>query len=147
MSEIIIPNLLNYSLDSEDDILRARQPARDGAEVIDLGTADTTRIVTAVSELARNVFLYAGEGTMAWERIPEENRNDLTFVFEDGGLEIANHDTALRGEHSTSNGMGRTLSGSQTLIRRNGDRPGIRDLDTDQELAMMGVAQCSEAVQ
>lgn len=103
-------------IDSEDDILRARQAARDVAEAIGLGTTDTTRIVTAVSELARNVFLYAGEGTMAWERISEKNRNGLTCVFEDDGPGIADPDAALRGEYSTSNGMGRGLSGTQTLM-------------------------------
>ena len=116
MSEFFNPKLLKSSPDSEDNILRARQAARDVAAAIGLGTTDTTRIVTAVSELARNVFLYAGEGTMAWERIPEENRNDLIFVFVNDGIEIANHDTALRGECSTSNGMGRALSGTHTLM-------------------------------
>ncbi|MDR5657713.1 anti-sigma regulatory factor [Halodesulfurarchaeum sp. HSR-GB] len=103
-------------IDSEDDILKARQTAREVAEEIGLGTTDTTRIVTAVSELARNIYLYAGEGSMEWERIPEQNRNGLTFVFEDEGPGIADPEAALDGEYSTSNGMGRGLSGTQTLM-------------------------------
>ncbi|UWG49164.1 Serine phosphatase RsbU, regulator of sigma subunit (plasmid) [Halanaeroarchaeum sp. HSR-CO] len=101
---------------SEDDILRARHAARKVAEDIGLGMTDTTRIVTAVSELARNIYLYAGEGTMEWEPIPERNRNGLTFVFRDDGPGIADPNGALKGEHSTSNGMGRGLSGTQTLM-------------------------------
>lgn len=101
---------------SEDGIVRARQAARDAAEGIGLGTTDTTRVVTAVSELARNIFLYAGEGTMSWEEIPEENRNGLTLVFEDDGPGIAEPEAALLGEYSTSNGMGRGLVGTQTLM-------------------------------
>lgn len=103
-------------IESEDDILRARQAAREVAEEIGLGTTDTTRIVTAVSELARNIYLYAGEGSMKWERIPEKNRRGLTFVFEDEGPGISDPEGALKGEYSTSNGMGRGLSGTQTLM-------------------------------
>lgn len=105
MGELFNPKLLKSSLDYEDDIPRARQAARDVAGAIGLGTADTTWIVTAVSELARNVFLYAGQGTMSRERISEKKRNGLILVFEDDGPRIANPDAALRGEHSTSNGM------------------------------------------
>lgn len=101
---------------SEDDILTARQVARDVSEEVGLGTTDTTRIVTAVSELARNIVLYAGEGTMEWEQIPEKNRKGLTFIFEDDGPGIADPEGALNGEYSTSDGMGRGVSGTQTLM-------------------------------
>ncbi|MDR5657844.1 anti-sigma regulatory factor [Halodesulfurarchaeum sp. HSR-GB] len=103
-------------IDSKGDILKARQAAREVAEEIGLGTTDTTRIVTAVSELARNIYLYAGEGAMEWERIPEQNRRGLTFIFEDDGPGIDDLNGALKGECSTSNGMGRGLSGTQTLM-------------------------------
>lgn len=101
---------------SEDDILQARQSARDAAEAIGFGTTDTTRIVTAVSELARNIHLYAGEGTMEWERISEANRMGLTFVFDDDGPGIDDPDIAFNSEYSTSDGMGRGLSGTRTLM-------------------------------
>ncbi len=103
-------------IDSEADILQARQQARDVAEDLGLGTTDVTRIVTAVSELARNIHLYAGEGVMDWEQIEENGRTGLAFVFEDEGPGIADSAAALEGEFSTSDGMGRGLSGTQTLM-------------------------------
>lgn len=112
--------MTNYTgrveIDSEAGIVQARQRARNVAEEIGLGTTDTTRVVTAVSELARNTSLYAGEGTMAWEEIPEENRKGLTFVFEDDGPGIADPEAALKRKFSTSNGMGRGLVGTRTLM-------------------------------
>ncbi|MFA9518457.1 anti-sigma regulatory factor [Halopenitus sp. H-Gu1] len=101
---------------SETDILQTRQQARNAAEQIGFDTTDITRIVTAVSELARNVHLYAGEGTMKWRQITDNDQTGLTFIFEDNGPGIEDPDAALNGEFSTSDGLGRGLSGTQTLM-------------------------------
>lgn len=101
---------------SENDILQARQHARKAAEEIGFDTADITRVVTAVSELTRNMHLYAGKGTMECRKITERDRAGLTFVFEDDGPGIAEPEEALEGEYSTSDGLGRGLSGTQTLM-------------------------------
>lgn len=112
LGEFFNPKLIKLSLKSGDYIPRARHAARDVAEAIGLGTTDTTRIVMAVSKLARNVFLYVGERTMSWGRILKKKRNGLTFVFEDDVPGTATPDIALRGEYSTSNEMGRGVLGT-----------------------------------
>lgn len=103
-------------IQSETDILQTRQQARDAAEKIGFGTTDVTRVVTAVSELARNIHLYAGEGAMEWRQITDNNRAGLTVIFEDDGPGIDDPDAALEGEFSTSDGLGRGLSGTKTLM-------------------------------
>ena len=100
----------------EDDILRARQATRDVVEDMEFRLTDVTRIVTAVSELARNVHLYAEEGTMSWEVLEAGDRSGIELTFEDDGPGIDDVEAALRGEHSTSDGMGRGITGTKELM-------------------------------
>jgi serine/threonine-protein kinase RsbT len=101
---------------SETDILQTRQQARNAAEQVGFDTTDTTRIVTAVSELARNIHLYAEDGEMCWRQVDDGDRTGLTITFEDDGPGISDPEAALEGNFSTSNGMGRGLSGTKTLM-------------------------------
>jgi serine/threonine-protein kinase RsbT len=106
----------SITIASEDATLRARREARTVAEDVGFRVTDVTRIVTAVSELARNVYLYAEEGEMRWREIHRDGRTGLEIVFEDEGPGIEDVDAALSGEFSTSNGMGRGLSGTKRLM-------------------------------
>jgi len=103
-------------IESEDDILRARQQARDLAEECDFSITDVTRTVTATSELARNIHLYAGTGAMEWRELTDGGRTGLELVFDDDGPGIDDIEGVLRGEHSTSKGMGRGIEGTKTLM-------------------------------
>ena len=53
---------------TEWDIVAARQLGRNEAKKVGFGTVDQARITTAISELARNIYLYAGKGNIAIER-------------------------------------------------------------------------------
>ena len=101
---------------SEDDILRARQEAREIAEEIGFSTTDVTRIVTGVSELTRNMHLYAEDGIMKWREIEAARDSGLELVFDDDGPGIDDIEGVLRAEHSTSGGMGRGIQGTQKLM-------------------------------
>ncbi|TQQ81407.1 anti-sigma regulatory factor [Halonotius roseus] len=101
---------------SEDDILRARQEARAVAEEIGFSTTDVTRIVTGVSELARNMHLYAEDGIMTWREIEAGRDSGIELVFDDEGPGIDDIQGVLRAEHSTSGGMGRGIQGTKKLM-------------------------------
>ncbi len=101
---------------SEDDILTARQTTREVVESLDFRITDVTRTVTAVSELARNVYLYAGEGTMTWYEIRRGDRTGIELRFDDDGPGIKNLSAAVSGNYSTSHGMGRGLEGTRELM-------------------------------
>ena len=101
---------------SEDDILRARQEARAVAEEIGFSTTDVTRIVTGVSELARNMHLYAEDGIMTWREIEADRDSGIELVFDDEGPGIDDIQGVLRAEHSTSGGMGRGIQGTKKLM-------------------------------
>lgn len=101
---------------SETDIVTARTTMREVVTELGFGLTDTTRIVTAVSELARNVFLYAGTGEMRWRTGDDGNRQWVEIVFDDDGPGIPDLERALGEGYSTSKGMGHGLSGTQKLM-------------------------------
>ena len=101
---------------SETDIVTARTTIREVVTDLGFGLTDTTRIVTAVSELARNVYLYGETGTMCWRASSDGNRRFIEIVFDDDGPGIADVDRAIEEGSSTSDGMGHGLSGTRKLM-------------------------------
>ncbi len=102
----------------EGDIVLVRKKIREAAGSVGFGGTDITRIVTAASELARNIFKYAGTGTVVWARAREydRGREGLTIVFKDQGPGISDISQALQSGYTTSNGLGMGLPGSRRLM-------------------------------
>lgn len=98
------------------DIVIARSAARDAARQFGFGVIDQARIATAVSELARNIFLYAGSGTVAVRRVEQRGRTGIEIVCEDQGPGIANLDLVMQDGYSSSRGMGMGLPGARRLM-------------------------------
>jgi serine/threonine-protein kinase RsbT len=101
---------------TERDILAARHTVRDAAAELGFATTEITRIVTAASELARNVFKYAGEGTMRWSCVAEDERAGLELEFSDRGPGIQDLELALSEGFSTGGGLGMGLPGAKRLV-------------------------------
>ena len=101
---------------SDLDIVIARTLARDTAKNMGFGAIDQARIATAVSELARNIFLYAGSGTVTVREIERTGRKGIEIICEDQGPGIANIDTVMQDGYSTSRGMGMGLPGARRLM-------------------------------
>lgn len=101
---------------AETDIVTARTTIREVVTDLGFGLTDTTRIVTAVSELARNVHRYAEGGTMAWEVRTGEDRPRIDIVFDDDGPGIGDLEAALAEGHSSAEGMGHGLPGARKLM-------------------------------
>jgi serine/threonine-protein kinase RsbT len=100
----------------ETDIVFARRAVRDAASQLGFGQTDVTRIVTAASELARNIFKYAGEGVMRWRRIENGGSFGVELQFVDRGPGIQDIDLALQDGFSTSGGLGMGLPGARRLM-------------------------------
>lgn len=77
---------------------------------------DQTKIVTATSELTRNIIRYAGRGTVYIEHVSEGAKEGLRLTFEDLGPGIADIDMAMKDGYSSSNGMGLGLPGTRRLM-------------------------------
>ncbi len=100
----------------EGDVVVARRAVRDAANRMGFGITDTTRIVTAASELARNIVKYAGAGTMLIRAIEHEARTGLELVFADRGPGIADIQQAMTEGYSTTGGLGMGLPGAKRLM-------------------------------
>ena len=100
----------------ESDIVVARRTVREVAAQIGFGATDVTRIVTAASELARNIFQYAGKGAMHWRPVEEDGRAGLELKFVDQGPGITDVNVALREGYSTGEGLGLGLPGAKRLM-------------------------------
>lgn len=103
-------------IETEGDIVTARQTVRALATEVGFNTTDVTRIVTAASELARNTFQYAGKGVMHWRRLQNEGRTGLELKFQDHGPGIPDVNLALQEGYSTGRGLGLGLPGARRLM-------------------------------
>lgn len=101
---------------SEGDIVTARRLVRSAATALGFGITDVTRIVTAASELSRNIFHYAGSGVMRWWSLSESGRVGLELSFEDEGPGIPDVEKALEAGYSTAKGLGLGLPGAKRLM-------------------------------
>ncbi|HKU68531.1 MAG TPA: ATP-binding protein [Candidatus Baltobacteraceae bacterium] len=105
-----------FEIRSDADVVRVRQAARAIAQNAQLSIIDQTKLVTAVSELARNTLVHGGGGAAEIGFIEESGRRGIRAVFSDEGPGIADPESALAGGNSTGKGLGLGLSGSRRLV-------------------------------
>ncbi len=101
---------------SDEDVIMARQKVRNFAKELGFGLLDQTRVVTAVSELGRNIVVHAKEGKVSLFKIEKEGRNGVKVLFEDKGPGIPDIQKAMEEGFSTVGSMGLGLSGSRRLV-------------------------------
>jgi serine/threonine-protein kinase RsbT len=104
------------AIEGEGDVVAARQTVRQAAQTIGFGVTDTTRIVTAASELTRNICNHAGAGVMRVRSIDEDGRLAIELEFVDQGPGIPDVAQAMEEGYSTSGGLGLGLPGSGRLM-------------------------------
>lgn len=100
---------------SDSDVVMVRQRVRFWATQQGFNLVDQTKIVTAASELARNVLVHGNGGTARIEALNEGPRKGLKLTFEDRGPGIADVSLAMRDGYSSSGGLGLGLSGAKRL--------------------------------
>jgi serine/threonine-protein kinase RsbT len=101
---------------TESDLLFARQTAKEMMKEMGFGSADQTRMATAISELARNVLKYAGEGSCFIYEEQDEREMALKVVVEDNGPGISDIEQAMEDGFTTGNGLGAGLPGAKRLV-------------------------------
>ncbi|MHA6253008.1 anti-sigma regulatory factor [Oceanobacillus sp. CAU 1775] len=101
----------------EWDIVAARQLGREMAKELGFSTVDQARIATAISELARNIYLYAEEGSISYKVIySPENKAGLCLTVEDRGPGIPDIGQVMQDGFTTSGGLGAGLPGVKRLM-------------------------------
>lgn len=100
----------------EADIVVARQAGRALAAQLGFGATDQTLIATAISEVARNIVVYAQRGELVLREVRELGRVGVEVVAQDDGPGIANTELALRDGFSTGKSLGLGLPGARRLM-------------------------------
>jgi anti-sigma regulatory factor (Ser/Thr protein kinase) len=108
--------ILSLAVRYEHDVVAARQRARQIAGLLGFDAQDQTRIATAVSEIARNAFAYAGGGRVEF-LVEGQTAPQLFLVrISDQGPGIADLPQILEGDYRSSTGMGLGLVGARRLM-------------------------------
>jgi serine/threonine-protein kinase RsbT len=108
--EIVVP------IRVDADVVTARRAGRDLAGQAGFSTADLTLIATAISEMARNIVMFAERGEVTIRLVSEDDRHGVTITARDVGPGIDDLERALQDGSSSYGGMGLGLPGSRRLM-------------------------------
>jgi serine/threonine-protein kinase RsbT len=101
---------------SDTDIVIARQKGRAMAAASNFASAEATLVATAISELARNIVLYAKTGEVTLRVVENGSRLGIKIVAGDDGPGIADLEQAMQLGYSTSGSLGLGLPGVKRLM-------------------------------
>ncbi len=107
---------IRVAINSDQDIVSARQKGRVVANELGFSSGDATLIATAISELARNIVSYARRGQITIRQVNGLNRRGIAVIADDEGPGIADIRQALRDGFSTSGSLGLGLPGVRRLM-------------------------------
>jgi signal transduction histidine kinase/CheY-like chemotaxis protein len=108
--------IIALPIENEGDVVAVRQRAHRVAELLGFDRQDQTRIATAVSELARNAFGYAGGGRAEFVLDAETTPQRFAVRICDNGPGIASLQLILDGRYRSPSGMGLGLAGARRLM-------------------------------
>ena len=105
------------AITTDADVVSARQQARSMGGDLGFSSTDLTLLATAISEVARNITAYAGEGELRLRVVRGANgRQGIEVIAEDEGPGIANVELALQDGYTTGTGLGLGLPGARRLV-------------------------------
>ena len=104
------------SVASNDAVVNVRQSVREFAVDARLTLVDQTKLVTAASELARNMVVYGGGGIVVLEQLENDGRLGVRVTFEDQGPGIPDVTLAMRDGYTSGSGLGLGLGGAKRLV-------------------------------
>jgi serine/threonine-protein kinase RsbT len=107
---------IQVAINSDQDIVSARQKGRQMAAELGFSAGDATLIATAISELARNIVSYARKGEITLKMVNGSNRQGISVIATDEGPGITDLHQALRDGFSTSGSLGLGLPGVRRLM-------------------------------
>jgi len=108
-------SILEIPLRTEQDVVHARQRAREVAAGLGFDNQDQIRLATATSEIARNAFRYARGGAVTFS-VSLDLPQRLNITVTDSGPGIANLDEIMAGRYRSETGMGMGIVGTKRLM-------------------------------
>ena len=110
------PQEIRVAINSDQDIVVARQRGRSLALELGFSPGDATLIATAISELARNIVSYAQTGAISLQGIQTTYRQGILVIASDNGPGITDIRQAMRDGFSTSGSLGLGLPGVKRIM-------------------------------
>lgn len=108
--------VVRVTIRSDIDIVMVRQQARVLAKELGFSASDLTLIATALSELARNIVDFAGQGEIILSQINQGGHLGLVIIARDSGPGITDIERAMQDGYSTGKGLGMGLPGTRRLM-------------------------------
>ena len=108
--DLVIP------IKADVDVVTARQRARVLVSGLRFSTSELTLIATAISEVARNIVTYAGNGEIVLRIVQRGPRRGVLVIARDQGPGIPDIARAMEDGYSTSRSLGLGLPGSKRLM-------------------------------
>ena len=113
---IAIPNREEMLVFKEQDVIPFRNRVKDYAVKINMGLLNQTKLITAASELVRNLLKYGGGGKVEIETVNNGRENGIRLTFTDKGPGIKDLDLAMKDGYSTGKSLGLGLPGTKRLV-------------------------------
>jgi serine/threonine-protein kinase RsbT len=103
-------------IEKEQDVVPFRNRVKEYAVKIGMSIVNQTKLITAASELVRNMLKYAGGGNTKIEVISEGRNSGIRLIFEDKGPGIKDIALAMKDGFSTGKSLGLGLPGAKRLV-------------------------------
>ena len=111
--------ILSMQITSQSDVVAVRQRAKRIADLVGFDNQEQTRIATAVSEIARNAFEYAGRGIASFRLDAGKDKLQILYItIKDEGPGIENLQEILDGRYASSHGLGIGITGARRLMEK-----------------------------
>jgi serine/threonine-protein kinase RsbT len=108
---------VSIAIESDADVVTARQRAREMAVALELSSTDQTLLATAISEVARNITTYARRGEVSVAIVSDDaGRRGIRVVASDQGPGIEDVERAMQDGYTTGGGLGLGLPGARRLV-------------------------------
>jgi serine/threonine-protein kinase RsbT len=111
-----VPDEVRVAIRTDADVVTARQEARTMGASLGFSSTDLTLLATAISEVARNITTYAGEGEVTLRVLQQDGRRGIEVLATDEGPGIDDVELAMQDGFTTGNGLGLGLPGSRRLV-------------------------------
>lgn len=113
---LIVLNKDRMRIQKEQDVVPFRNRVKEYAIKIGMSLVTQTKLITACSELVRNMLKYAGGGDTTIEVISKGRENGIRVIFEDKGPGIKDVTLAMKDGYSTGKSLGLGLPGTKRLV-------------------------------
>jgi serine/threonine-protein kinase RsbT len=113
---IVVLNKDSLAIQKEQDVVPFRNRVKEHATRIGMSLVNQTKLITAASELVRNMLKYAGGGSTFIEVISRGRENGIRLTFVDKGPGIKDIQQAMKDGFSTGKSLGLGLPGAKRLV-------------------------------